>query len=74
VTDTGSGIPEDKIPLLFSKFGQVNSDHLKRKMGTGLGLFITKQLVEKLGGEIRVFSKEERGSYDYLHPSRVSEG
>jgi len=62
VSDTGSGIPQDKIPLLFSKFGQVNTDPMKRKMGTGLGLFITKQLVVKMGGEIRVFSKEKKGT------------
>jgi len=62
VSDTGSGISQDKIPLLFSKFGQVSNDPTKRKMGTGLGLFITKQLVEKMGGEIRVFSKEKKGT------------
>ena len=62
VTDTGSGIAQEEIPLVFNKFGQVDKDPSKRKMKTGLGLFITKQLVEKMGGQIKIFSKEKVGT------------
>ena len=62
VTDSGSGIPEDNIHRLFKKFSQVSSDPSKRKLGTGLGLFITKQLIEKMGGQIKAYSKLGKGT------------
>ena len=62
VTDTGCGIPNEKLPSLFSKFNQLNDDPSKRKIGTGLGLFITKELVEKMDGQIRAYSEVDKGT------------
>jgi len=47
---------------LFNKFTQVTSDASKKKLGTGLGLFITKQLCQRMGGDIRAYSKKGKGS------------
>lgn len=62
VTDTGCGMSEENANRVFEKFVQVHSDPNKRKIGTGLGLWITKQLVEKMDGDIRVYSKENDGT------------
>jgi len=62
VSDTGAGIDPEDIGKLFKRFTQVSSDHSKRKLGTGLGLFITKELCERMNGQVRVFSKPGKGS------------
>ena len=62
VTDSGRGIATKHIETLFEKFNQINSDISRRRLGTGLGLFITRQVCEKMEGKIRVFSKEGDGS------------
>ena len=62
VTDTGIGIPEDKMELIFERFSQANLDTTRIYGGSGLGLTITKKLLELHGSDIKVRSTEGKGS------------
>lgn len=62
VTDTGIGIPEDKIEQIWDEFRQVSEGHSRNYEGTGLGLSIVKKTVDRLGGTITVKSKPGEGS------------
>jgi two-component system CheB/CheR fusion protein len=62
VADTGIGIPQNKIETIFENFEQAYTDTSRVYGGTGLGLTIVKQLVEKQGGTISVKSKMGKGS------------
>ncbi len=62
VADTGIGISSEDQKKIFSEFKQLESDHARRFEGTGVGLALTKKLVELHGGAIRVESKLGQGS------------
>jgi len=62
VEDTGMGISKEDRQKLFEKFYRVKNEKTRQITGTGLGLWITKQLVEKQGGKIWVESAEGKGS------------
>ena len=56
VSDTGRGIPTEKLDTIFDKYAQIRPSDANNMSGFGMGLSITKQLVEKMGGEISVQS------------------
>ena len=62
VSDTGIGIPEDRLDKIFENFQQASSNTSRLYGGTGLGLAIVKQLIEPQGGTIRVKSEMGQGS------------
>ncbi len=69
VSDTGIGIPEDKMERIFENFQQATSETARLYGGTGLGLAICKQLVESQGGKITAKSKLGKGSvFSFILP------
>lgn len=62
VRDDGIGIPENELDRLFSKFFRATNAQVHQTQGTGLGLYVVKQSVEKLGGTIEVSSQENEGT------------
>ncbi len=79
VEDNGIGIAEEDIPRLFSEFQQLDDSYGKQHQGTGLGLALTRRLVEAQGGEVGVRSVVGQGSVfhlvlDRLHHKDVAPG
>lgn len=66
VTDTGLGISEADLPKLFNKFSQLEQTAASEKKGTGLGLVISKGIVEAHNGTVGVFSQLNKGSTFYF--------
>ncbi len=64
--DTGLGIAEDELSKLFNKFTQLAQSAASEKKGTGLGLVISKGIVEAHGGKIGVFAELGKGSTFYF--------
>ena len=62
IKDHGVGIPKEFIGKIFNKFMRIDNPLTREAQGTGLGLYITKALVESMGGKISVTSKENNGS------------
>ena len=62
VSDTGMGIPKDKLEMIFQRFGQVENNLSRQAEGSGIGLALVKMLVEILGGSIQVNSQLDVGS------------
>lgn len=75
VSDTGVGIAADKIKTIFSPFEQAENSTTRKFGGTGLGLSIVKKLTELMGGDIKVFSRENVGSqFVVILPIEMTKG
>lgn len=73
VRDTGIGIPADRMDRLFKSFSQVDASTTRRYGGTGLGLVITKRLIELMGGEIKVESEVGKGTtFSFRLPAEIA--
>ena len=66
VEDSGPGIPDNKIPVLFTKFTQADSSTTRRFGGTGLGLAISRRLAEMMGGSVGVRTALGQGSVFWM--------
>lgn len=66
VSDTGIGIPKDKIELIFDVFRQADDTHSRKHGGVGIGLSVVRKLINMMGGEVGVESMEGNGSTFYF--------
>jgi signal transduction histidine kinase/DNA-binding response OmpR family regulator len=82
VSDTGIGIPKDQFDKIFDRFYQVDGSHTREQGGTGIGLALTKELIDLHKGKIEVESQESKGSTfrlifplgkDHLRPEEICE-
>lgn len=62
IRDSGKGIPSESIPYLFNRFYKVSHEYIMESKGVGLGLYLSKAIVEALGGKIWVNSIEGKGT------------
>jgi PAS domain S-box-containing protein len=74
VEDNGIGIAASEIPKLFAEFRQLDSGAAKKYQGSGLGLALTKRIVEAQGGRVWVDSQPEKGSVFFAALPRVAHG
>jgi signal transduction histidine kinase len=74
VTDHGTGIAHEDLPRIFDRFHQVGEAMTREAEGAGLGLYITKRLVEAMGGTVTVTSTPGKGStFRVWLPNRPAE-
>ncbi|MBL0133621.1 MAG: response regulator [Chitinophagaceae bacterium] len=75
VTDTGIGIEKEYLPFIFDKFTQEESGQVKKFGGTGLGMSISRQLVELMNGTITVTSEKNKGTIvSVIIPLKAAKG
>ncbi len=82
IRDTGIGIPKDQLDKIFDRFYQIDGSHTREQEGTGIGLALTKELINLHKGKIEVESEESKGSIfklifplgrDHLNPNEICE-
>ena len=73
VSDTGDGIPQDKLNDIWERYYKVDKAHKRAQVGTGLGLAIVKMILDMHGGEYGVRSQEGVGSTFWFELGTVSE-
>lgn len=73
VTDTGIGIPAEDIPHLFQKFYRVDSTDTREIGGTGLGLYLSRRLIESVGGHLSISSEYGKGSTFSIEIKRMAQ-
>src|SRR5204862_6619972 len=74
IADTGIGIPQDKLETIFEAFRQADSSTTREFGGTGLGLTISRSIVQLLGGTVSVQSEEGKGSiFTIKLPARLGD-
>ena len=71
INDTGVGIPEDKLEKIFDRFYQVDSSNKRKFGGTGLGLWVSKKIIDAHGGKIWAESKNRGSTLHILLPRQV---
>jgi PAS domain S-box-containing protein len=71
ISDTGIGIPQDRLKKIFDRFYQVDSSNVRKYGGTGLGLWISKNIIEAHGGSIWAESKNSGSTLHVLLPKSV---
>jgi signal transduction histidine kinase len=75
ITDSGLGIPEDQQPHIFEKFYRVKHEDRANVPGTGLGMYITKQFIENMGGKVWFTSTHGQGTTFYFSlPTQTTPG
>lgn len=72
VSDTGIGIPPEDLPHLFQKFYRVDNSETREIGGTGLGLYLSRRLVEDMTGRIWVVSEYHKGSTFFVELPRIT--
>lgn len=68
ITDTGIGIAKEDYEKIFTKFSRIDNPLTRKVQGSGLGLYITKNLTEKMGGKISVDSEGNRTTFEVQFP------
>ncbi len=74
VSDSGIGIPADIIPKLFARFYQVDASTVRKYGGTGIGLYITKNIIDAFGGKIWIESEVGKGTTVHILLPIAKEG